>query len=668
MTNNTDVEKLDNPETPEQFLAAAWDLYQDTKRVWQPIHDNYKSDCLFASGEQWDAKVKAARKIANLSSLVYNKIPAMIKYIVNNARSATPAIKCYPVSGGASQQTAKIFDGLIKSIETQSNANTVYSTALTGACTGGLGCWYIEVTADETKDIDQDGEADICLEINRVLDPTTVMYDPSSIKMDRSDASYWFHEKQITAAELKRRWPDAKTSDTKHGKTASSKDKVTIVEYWCRRDIEGNPNQICKYTITASDILEADENYLGVMFPYVYMSGQEIVTDDGVDYRGIVRDVRDMQMFLNLAESKTADDLGRQSDALYFVKYDQVQAFIDLYLKANQNGLPIMPYAGDVPPTPIPPSNRSNPYQEVSAKVSADIRDSVGVRDPLRDIPASQSGKAISLQISQGNIGTYEYVDHLNTAIKRTGQILIDLIPRYYNYEHIRQIQSLDGTMQAVPLNQPYQDDNGNEIMHDLALGRYTVAVTTGPSYESQRTEASDKLMDLAKQYPQFLQLAGDIIFRNFDFAGASEIADRLRSQIPPEVLASSDVSGQDPAMQKQMLLQQLQMLQANMQQLQQQAQQQIQQLQQQNTQLNQQLQSQILVTREKNQNQVQLKQMDNENKIQLKQMDNQNKVDAINEQGLVDARTLDMEYDLKQDLKLDLPTQYDQRTFDPTV
>jgi hypothetical protein len=128
-----------------------------------------------------------------------------------------------------------------------------------------------------------------------------------------------------------------------------------------------------------------------------------------------------------------------------------------------------------------------------------------------------------------------------------------------------------------VPLNQPYQE-NGEEVMHDLTRGKYTVSISTGPSYQDQRSETSDKLLELVGKYPDMMQVAGDLIVRNMDFEGKDELADRLRALIPPNVLAASSSSNSDGSGQAQqqmaMLNQQLQEAQGQIQAAQQAAQQ----------------------------------------------------------------------------------------------
>ena len=87
---------------------------------------------------------------------------------------------------------------------------------------------------------------------------------------------------------------------------------------------------------------------------------------------------------------------------------------------------------------------------------------------------------------------------------------------------------------QIVKVNQQFTDDKGVPKCYDLANGKYDVRMKIGPSFKTQQEKTSQQLMQMAQNYPQILQVAGDIIFDNLNFAGADKIAERLRRSMPP--------------------------------------------------------------------------------------------------------------------------------------
>lgn len=558
-------EEHDPNEMPEvekkEVHAKAMRRWGAAKKAWESAHKLAVNDEKFADGEQWDEGVSKARQSANLSTLTYNQIPSKYKYIVNNARRAVPAIKVNPVSNGASKNTARVFDGIVKHTQYKFNAKHSYIHALTNAVVGGLGAWKV-------LPIEIDGEFDI--EVQRILDPTSVYIDPSAIKQDFSDADYAF----ISS------WMPRDTFEAEYGKeedgfsTGTNKgmftaESVQILEYWVKNHSTGFVEQ---YVINGTKILTANRAYKGKYLPIVLLTGEEKFIAGERKYKGIVRDIKDMQILLNLVKSQIADWAGRASAQQWLIETDMMEGYEEIWLKSNVSGASVLPYkaTGAGGPQRLDPLAPPTGFLTIAQDADQDIRSAVGIRDPLEAIPGNIASKTVEMQISQSNIGTFEYIDKWKDAIKYTGCIIVDLIPHYFNYPHIREIMGIDDQVSTVQLNAPYEE-NGEQVMHDLTVGKYSVTISDGPSYESQRSEASEKLMECAKVYPEFMQLAGDIVFRNMDFDGASEIADRLRAQIPPNILAASSSSNGDSAKtqnQLQQAVQQLNQLQQENQQL----------------------------------------------------------------------------------------------------
>ena len=601
MANNM----LDDDKSKDEDLhSEILERYNNLRESWESVFNQYIDDQWFANGRQWDDKVKATRDSQGLSSLTYNQILSKVNYIVNNARGNTPAIKVNPVDNNADKNTAKIYDGIIKHIQYKYNAKHAYINALRDVVIGGIGAW--KILPIQTKEGDYD------ISIQRIMDPTTVLIDADSTLQDFSDATDGFIDSWIPKKTYEELYDDEDLDLAFDGsyKDMFSKDAVQVLEYWKLNKETGYFEQ---FVLSGSKILEHNKSYRGKYLPIIFMTGTEVNIEGHREYKGIVRDIKDMQMLLNLAKSRTADYIARSSNQQWLITNEQIGVYKDIWLNSNVNGIPVLPYisTGAGAPQRLDPPSPPVGFQAVSSEADADLRAAIGIRDPLQDIPTTQSGKAIALQISQGNIGTYEYNYNLNEAIKHTGTVLLDLIPHYFSYPHIREIMGLDGQVSTVPLNQPYID-NGKQVMHDLSQGRYSVLVSDGPTYESQREEASDKLMEIVKAEPALLNLIGDILFRNMTFDGSNEIADRLKANIPPNILAASSQDNGDDQIKVQM---------AQMQQALQQAQQQMQQLQQQNQQLMQEKQSKVAEIQEKAHADVFQKELDHKHEKDMLQM-----------------------------------------------
>lgn len=555
MNIDLETEEFDHDEIIEEALER----FEAAQEAWSRIHSQYKEDLLFANGEQWDEKTARIRSQEDRSMLNYNKLLTNIKYIVNNARMNTPGIICSPITDGASKNTARIFDGIIKYIQYNSNSKTVYANALKGVCAGGLGAF--QVLAEKDYD-DETG-----LVLKAIKDPTTVFIDPDADRTCFEDMKYAFIINWMDKKQFKRQYPDASADPLDDGaKNWFQKDKIQVAEYWFKMG-----KKVCYAIITGSEVLTLVTNYQGKYIPIVYMTGEEYVIDDVREFKGIVRDVKDIQRLLNYAKSETADYLARSAKQQWLLSEAQLGNYKSIWDSNNIQQYNYLPYASsaDGAPRPIEPQVPPAALITAGQEADADLKASIGIRDPLHDVPGSQSGKAIGLQISEANVGIYNFYDSLKDGIQVLGKILVDLIPHYYDEAKTIQIMGEDGQINPVKINQPYLE-NGAWTEHKLASGKYTVRVSSGPSYESQRSETAERLSDLVAKYPQMMQVAGDLIVKNLNFDGADEMASRLQATIDPKILAASNSTNGDTVGQLQASKAQLNQLQQQMQGLQQ--------------------------------------------------------------------------------------------------
>jgi len=79
------------------------------------------------------------------------------------------------------------------------------------------------------------------------------------------------------------------------------------------------------------------------------------------------------------------------------------------------------------------------------------------------------------------------------------------------------------------------------EKIYNPSVGKYDVAVSTGPSYMTKRQEALDAMSQLLQGNPQLWQVAGDLFVKNMDWPGAEEMARRFAKTIDPKLLSDSE-------------------------------------------------------------------------------------------------------------------------------
>lgn len=531
---NEEIEKVSDIQDLDDIFEEAIENYSAAKDAWKDIFEESIDDREFALyGQQWDAKIELNRRRENRTVAVFNKCVQNIRYVVNSSLRDSPSIKVSPKDISKKESTEVIAD-IVRLIENESNAKETYSSCFQDAVAGGYGCY--EVCTDPEHE-------DYKIKIKRVLEPTTIYPDHFAIEPDFSDMEWLVREKVISKKEFERKYPNINYENVNENtRTMWVEGSVVILEYWKKF----KNGKVEWYILNGNEIIDTSEihgSYVGSYIPYIFIIGEDISVNGDRHFKSIIRDIKDYQKTLNYMESEAIDYVAKNSKAPYIASDKSIERYMDQWMDSNTKNYPVLIYEeGKTPPQRVEPPKAPIGYIDAIQRLDTDIRTTIGIRDPLQDIPASQSGKAIKLQLAQSNLGTYVWVDHLNRSIKHCGRILVDLIPHFYNYPHTQMTQGVDGQITQKDIMIP--DSNGKVL--DLS-GKYSVTISTGSSYEDQRSETRDMLLEMSKANPMLSQLGSDILVRTMDFKESDELADRLYTMLPPQIQALKKDGEQDP-------------------------------------------------------------------------------------------------------------------------
>lgn len=133
------------------------------------------------------------------------------------------------------------------------------------------------------------------------------------------------------------------------------------------------------------------------------------------------------------------------------------------------------------------------------------------------------------------------YIDNWARAIRHTGKILVDLIPKIYDTARVLRIIGEDGRTQEIRINQlggVAADGMTPRLSNDVTTGAYDVALQMGPSYATKREEVRDGMTAFIQAAPQTAPLILDLVAKAQDWHLADEIGERLETVLPPEIRA----------------------------------------------------------------------------------------------------------------------------------
>ncbi|HZT29713.1 MAG TPA: portal protein [Bryobacteraceae bacterium] len=554
----------------DAFLRKVKERFQLAAEAESEIRQEALEDLDFYLGKQWPASIESDRLADQRPCLTINRLPQFIKQITNSQRENRPAIQVNPVGDGADQDTAEIYQGLTRHIEINSAADVAYDTAFEHAVIFGFGYFRVLTEYQDERSFDQE------ILIESIQNPFTVYLDPTAQKRDRSDAKWGFIVGDLLPDDYKAQYPHSELASLDEFSSLGDEGplwfpggKIRVAEYF---EYEPEKATICElpdgsvvdqadlpagvepvqtreterprfhwYKLNAREVL--DERVLaGRYLPVIGVYGEEINVNGKRVLRGVVRNQRDPQRQYNYMRSALVESIALAPKAPYVAEESQIEGHEQEWKNANVRAVAVLKYKAKTAGNNLLPPPQRNfgeaPIQAIAVAVAQadnDLKATAGIYDAsLGERGPEQSGKAILARQKQGDVANFNFTDNLARSIKYLGKVLLDLEPKIYDRPgRVVRIVRPDETHETVTLNAPFVQ-KGLQKFYDLSTGRYDVTVSVGPSYQSKRQEAVASMVQLTQSYPQIMQIAGDLMVRNMDWPGASEIADRLKKTLPP--------------------------------------------------------------------------------------------------------------------------------------
>lgn len=565
----------------EAFMQEARERYQLGRNADQEDRTAGEDDVLFEAGEQWDTKAKEQRAKAGRPCLTENKLPVFVAQVVNDGRQSKPSIRVTPLDDGK-PETAQFYQDRIRHIEYDSDADIAYDTAREGQVVSGRG--FLRVRTQYKK-----GSMRQELVIEPIDDQFSVVWDPTAKRYDRQDAEWCFVDAGvISKAEYRRRYgkdTDLGRANFFEGADNAAQDwvgvgadsGVRIAEYWKKRWEKRTLLELADGSVMYADVLpqglglsqqrevvdQREEDWciltqyiidgVGILnetewltseFPIVPQWGKQRTVKGKRLNSSLIRNVKHSQVLVNLYVTSMAEHTAQLPKTPWFIPVGGIpQTELANWARIHTDPLAYAlynPYDEDGKPLPPPTRNVAEPPIQslvIGLRQAIDaIKAGMGIFDSSLGAESNEtSGIAIQRRQKEADNANFHFHDNEARTRRALGRILIPLIDLLDAGEQTVATRTEDGKTKFVRVNtaDPYPDqESGEMIHHQLGQGDYGVAVSTGPSYTSQRQEAADREGELIKAVPDLLWIWGDKYFRKLDSPGAEEIADRMEKAI----------------------------------------------------------------------------------------------------------------------------------------
>lgn len=565
------------------------------------------------NGYQWPNAIRNSRDIDQRPCLTMNVVRQHNLQIVNQAAKNKSSIKINGAGGGASQESAQIFKWLIRGIEYRSNAQIAYKMAQRFQVDGGIGHWRLITDYESEDSFDQ--EIYIC----PVPDPLSIFYDPDAKNPDKSDGKFAFVFDIIPKSEFREAYPNIAdlVGDVPLGAASTGgdwipKDHLMICEYFRKvyeKDVllgwidpeSGQRRSLRKgkmppelasklmrdagtrtrdvwvekieWYLIAGDLIVDETVWPGTYIPLVPVIGEETVIEGLMDRKGHTRAMKDAQRLYNYNASSQVEFVALQSKTPYLAPAKAIEEYQQYWNSANQVNHAYLPWNHvDDEGNPVPPPQRQEPPNASPAfqagmeiAFNQMMMTSGQWQNQMGMMGNERTGRAIAERQEQSDTSVYHYQDNFADALRFTGKLLIDLIPKVYDTRRVRRLITDDGMeidveidpamAQAFAVEMNHQNEVVRRIFNP-SVGRYDVAADVGPASGTRRQETADAFSLILTQNPALAGIIGDLMLKNLDFDDAQEAARRLRRMVPPQAL------GMGPSQQEQLLQQQVDALQ----------------------------------------------------------------------------------------------------------
>lgn len=584
-----DFDLPDGYESESVFLQEMRDLFAQDNEFDRLNREAAIEDLKFLIGEQWDDMVRLRREAARKPTLTINRLPAFLAQVVGQRRMNETTINVVPDSGGT-QAVAGIRKGLIRNIQKQSRADLAYDKALEGAASCGIGNFGVELDYQSEEVFEQ------VIKVVQYPDHLSVLWDRMLSIPDGQDAGHVFVIDTMTQDDFYKTWPWATPADVMVDWTMRgdmrlngwiAQNDVRIVSYWrmrtrkrtvalmddgttqditdkledeqtkmdtlshvIQRPEDGTPimREVNKkfaelYLCSGTDILEGPYQLPISRVPVFRVPGWEINVGNYRHRWGLIRFAKDPQKLHNYWRSVIAEKIMQTPRAVWAAADTAVQGREQQWRNSHlsDDSLLVWNAESGQKPERVPPAQVEDSLLGQAEITSQDIKDVTNIHEANLGMPSNEvSGVAIMARQRVSDTGTVLYHDNLNQAIEEAGRVINELIPVCYDTPRIVKVIGDDAKENMQIINA-----TGDPGSIDLSVGRYSVSVTTGPSYATKRIEAAASMEALANAMPQVLATSIDLIVDAQDWPGKEKIVERLRKTLPPGLLDPEEMTPQ---------------------------------------------------------------------------------------------------------------------------
>ena len=642
-----------NIEKEQEILQRAHKRFKEVQDAESYTRELMRKDIDAFYADLWEAVAPGWR--ANFEGydrpvLETGLLNPLVRRVSNDILSMEPEIKSY-ARNQEDKKKAEYRQGLIRHIMYNSDAQEAINVAVKSAAICGRGHFRLLTDYVDNETADQS------IFFEPIKNSMNVYMSPRRKGYDYTDCEYAFIVDRIAKDEFKETYPDANPMNWESNEVNGwySSDDLMIAEYfecdYINRtilfyedgsklfldEVEKEKREEAKvlaeqtrdvkykivkwYKMTGNSILE-QKTIIGDKIPICTIIADEGETSTGqMVISGLVRKAKSSAWLYDLDCSLEAEVLNQNSITHWIADPDQIAGAEHLYASANKvprsylpaktiikNGI-LVPRPERVQPVPV-----SSALYSAKMSHKADMYASSGISEERMGYESNaQSGRAVLARSQESKMTNSNITRSVNKALTYAGKIINKWIPFTHDTNRIIQILDIENKPGVIEIN------GRGEKSIDLGDPYDDIVITMGAGYITSRMEAMEGMLKFLQVSPATAPIISDLIAENSDWPSSQKIAERIRSQMSPEVLNAGEDNTENTVMQNKQMAMQLQ-----------QAQQIMQQMQEEISRLQNEANNnavKIRLEEMQSQNALMLQELKGQQELMLKKMDNDNSI-----------------------------------------
>jgi hypothetical protein len=552
-----------------------------------------KDDMNFCLRDQWTAVERSEFTRLFKPAMTFNKLYDPVKKIAGEQRKNKPDLIVRSLTGKATQEQINLRADLVRTISYQSQNDLVYQTAFKSALMMGFGAFQICLDYESPKSFNQ------IIRYEMISDPTRTAFDATALKPHKGDGNYCARYYVFTRDEFFATYPYVtnpvsyvdpymlldfqwQTRDTitvcdyfvkewfpliiyklSNGEVVNENEwealqanfkmqreitKGSVVEKIVENEMprivgerQTQDYRIMHYRMIRDQIIDFSE-WPSKNLPIIFVDGDSYYIEGRQYTKSFIHEARDAQKCVNYFGSDIVADVKNRRREQWLGTPDNISGYEQDWRNPElQMGLLRAkpdPKTGQMP-VKQPPWDLSPAIMQNFQRATQDIREILGFSETEALQGRDISGKARRERKLEGSMSAYVYFDNMNQAVEQGGRVVNDLLPYIIGNDERRMVISKnDGKTDPVTINEKQSDGT---IKNDLGIGDFDVEINSGPSFAVQKEVALEFFQQTISNNPQIFNLIADLWAGNLDIQQMQQVKDRLKSLVPPEILAKEE-------------------------------------------------------------------------------------------------------------------------------